>query len=102
MTVLAIPKKNVLVRIYFEFRINSNLEVNPDECAILYDGINQSGEVENIPVGEFEHARDTYANGDPRMILGDRSESVYVYPVKAQLFAFWVALTVNFKSSPSI
>ena len=39
---------------------------------------------------------------DPPMILDDRSESVYVYPVKAQLFAFWVALTVNFKSSPSI
>ena len=74
----------------------------PKECAILYDGINQSGEVENIPVGEFEHARDTNANGDPRMILGDRSESVYVYPVRAQLFAFWAALTVYFKSSPSI
>ena len=75
--------------------------MNPNECAILYDGINQSGEVENIPVGEFEHARDTNANGDPRMILGDRSESVYVYPVRAQRFAFWATLTVYFKSSPS-
>ena len=63
----------------------------PAECAILYDGKNQSGAVENIPVGEFEHARDTNANGDTRMILGDRSESVYVYPVRAQVFAFWWA-----------
>ena len=103
MIVLAIPKKNVLVRFIFQVQnLNSKLEVNPNECAILYDGINQSGAVENIPVGEFEHARDTNANGDPRMILGDRSESVYVYPVRAQLFAFWAALTVYFKSSPSI
>ena len=36
-------------------------------------------------MGEFEHARDINANGDPRMILGDRSESVYVYPVRAQV-----------------
>ena len=59
----------------------------PTECAILYDGKNQTGAVENIPVGEFEHARDINANGDTRMILGDRSESVYVYPVRAQVFA---------------
>ena len=96
MTVLAIQKKNVLVRqdIFEVQNLNSNLEVNPDECAILYDGINQSGELENIPVGEFEHARDTNVNGDPRMILGDRSESIYVYPVRAQLFALSAALTV--------
>ena len=59
-----------------------------EECAVLYDGINRSGAVENIPVGEFEHARDTNANGDPRMILGDRTESIYVYPVRAQVFAW--------------
>ena len=53
------------------------------KCAILYDGINQSGAVENIPVGEFEHGKHTNANGRVSMVLGDRSESVYVYPVKA-------------------
>ena len=55
MTVLAIQKKNVLVRydIFQVQNLNSDLKANPNQCAILYDGINQSGEVENIPVGEF-------------------------------------------------
>ena len=57
------------------------------KCAILYDGINQSGAVETIPVGEFEHGKHTNANGRVSMVLGDRSESVYVYPVKA--LDFW-------------
>ena len=51
--------------------------------AILYDGINQSGAVETIPIGEFEHGKNTNANGRVSMVLGDRSESIYVYPVKA-------------------
>lgn len=34
-----------------------------DKCAILYDGINQSGTVESIPAGEFEHRKSTNANG---------------------------------------
>ena len=53
------------------------------KCAILYDGIHQSGAVETIPVGEFEHGKNTNANGRVSMVLGDRSESIYVYPVKA-------------------
>ena len=40
-----------------------------DKCVILYDGINQSGTLENIPVGEFEHAKSTNANGRNVMIL---------------------------------
>ena len=55
----------------------------PKECAILYAGINQTGAVYNILEGEFEH-------NDPVgsvMPLGDDSESVYVYPVRAQVFA---------------
>ena len=61
-----------------------------DKCAILYDGINQSGAEENIPVGELEHGKNTNANGQMYMALGDRTESVYVYPVTAQdsLFSF--------------
>ena len=51
-------------------------------------------------MGEFEHARDINANGDPRMILGDRSESVYVYPVRAQVFAVFDVSTVYFKPVP--
>ena len=67
---------------------------NNDECAILYAGINQTGESSNIPVGEFEHnSPDTNYNGLVVMHLGDDSESVYVYPVRAQVFAFWAALT---------
>ena len=57
-----------------------------DGCAIIYDGINQSGESENIPEGEFEANR---LVEQPVMVLGDRSESVYVYPVRAQVFVFW-------------
>ena len=60
-----------------------------DKCAILYDGINQSGTEENIPVGEFEHGKNTNANGRIHMVLGDRTESVYVYPVTAQDFLFF-------------
>ena len=60
-----------------------------DKCVILYDGINQSGTLENIPVGEFEHAKSTNANGRNVMILSDRSESVYVYPVRALDFQFF-------------
>ena len=50
-------------------------------------------------MGEFEHARDINANGDPRMILGDRSESVYVYPVRAQVFAVLDGLDGLFQTS---
>ena len=31
-----------------------------DKCAILYDGINQQGASENIPIGEFEHSRNGF------------------------------------------
>ena len=56
----------------------------PKECAILYAGINQTGAVANILEGEFEHASNS---NNPVMPLGDDSESVYVYPVRAQVFA---------------
>ena len=55
----------------------------PKECAILYAGINRSGAVANILEGEFEHNTPVGSV----MPLGDDSESVYVYPVRAQVFA---------------
>ena len=72
-----------------------------DKCAILYDGINQSGTVENISVGEFEHGKSTNANGGTVMILGDRSESVYVYPVRALDFQFFGLWTQAVRLNPS-
>ena len=34
-------------------------------------------------MGEFEHGKNTNANGRTSMILGDRTESIYVFPVRA-------------------
>ena len=52
-----------------------------DTCAILYDEVNKSGSSEVLSIGEYKWS-ETLVNSCQRMILDDKSESVFVTPVK--------------------
>ena len=49
--------ENVLCQFWLKIFMWCHIE---DKCAILYDGINQQGASENIPIGEFEHSRNGF------------------------------------------
>ena len=51
-----------------------------DTCAILYDEVNKSGSSEVLSIGEYKWS-ETLVNSCQRMILDDKSESVFVTPV---------------------